>query len=99
MTENIGGSFSIDAEQGFLVLEDEEGNQARFFIEDDLDLKGKRYLILCHEEEQDTGEYIALRVGEDDEGDTYLTTVEDETELNRIQEALDEFDLEDEDEE
>lgn len=98
MTENNGGSFSIDAEQGFLVLEDEEGNKARFFIEDDLDLDGKRYLILCHEEEQDMDEYIALLVGEDEDGDTYLTTVEDETELNRIQEALDQFDLEDSEE-
>lgn len=96
MTENIDGSFSIDAEEGFLVLEDEEGNKARFFIEDDLDLDGQRYLILCHEEEQDVGEYIALRVGEDEDGDTYLTTVEDEAELNRIQKVLDEFDLEEE---
>lgn len=96
MTENVDGNFSIDAEEGFLVLEDEEGNKARFFIEDDLDLDGQRYLILCHEEEQDVGEYIALRVGEDEEGDTYLTTVEDEAELNRIQKVLDEFDLEEE---
>ncbi len=94
MTDNnAGGTFSVDAEQGYLILEDEEGNKERFIIEEDVEVSGKKYLILCHEDEVSLGEYIALRVDEDPEtGDSYLAAVEDETELTRVQEALDELD-------
>lgn len=89
---NNSGTFNIDAEKGFLVLEDDEGNRERFVIEDDVENEGHRYLILCHEEEVNMGEYVAVRVETDEEGEEYLVTIEDEEELTRLQEALDEID-------
>lgn len=89
---NNSGTFNIDAEKGFLVLEDDEGNRERFVIEDDVETEGHRYLILCHEEEVNMGEYVAVRVETDEEGEEYLVTIEDEEELTRLQLALDEID-------
>ncbi|AZR73621.1 hypothetical protein BBF96_09605 [Anoxybacter fermentans] len=88
------GTFNIDVERGFLILEDDEGHQEKFLIEDDVTVDGKRYLILVHEKEVNLGEYIALRVEMDESGEEYLVTIEDEDELMRVQEALDEMDVE-----
>lgn len=97
MSEN-NGTFNIDIEKGFLILEDEEGHKEKFYIEDEVEVDEKRYLILCHEEEVDLGEYVAVRVENDENGEEYLVTIEDETELARLQEALDELDVDFDDE-
>lgn len=89
--QNEAGRFDVDMENGFLILEDEEGNKAKFFIEDDIEVDDHRYLILCHEEEVDTGEFVALRIDLDENGEEYLSTIEDDAELARIQEYLDEM--------
>ncbi len=83
------GTFNVDLEKGFLILEDEEGNEGKFIIEDEVEVDGKRYLILCHEEEVDLGEYVALRIETDENGEEYMVTLEDEDELSRLQEELD----------
>lgn len=97
---NDNGTFDIDMENGYLILEDEEGNKAKFIIEDDIEVDEKRYLILCHEDEVELGEFVALRIDTDENGDEFLATIEDEAELARIQEYLDEsFEYEESDEE
>lgn len=90
METEKGGTFDVDIEKGFLVLEDEKGNKEKFVIEDDVMINEQRYLILCHEEEMDLGEYIALRVEEDEDGESFLATIENEKELGQIQGWLDE---------
>lgn len=90
MTEK-NGTFNIDVEKGFLVLEDEDGNKEKFYIEDDIEVDAKRYLILCHEDEVDLNEFVAVRVETDENGEEYLVTIEEEEELERLQDALDEL--------
>ncbi|MCK4259762.1 MAG: DUF1292 domain-containing protein [Halanaerobiales bacterium] len=87
------GIFNVDVERGLLILEDEDGNEEKFIIEDEIEFDGKRYLILCHEEETDLGEYIALRVEKDENGEEFMMTIEDDDELNRLQEELDKLDV------
>lgn len=89
------GVFDIDAEKGFLLLEDEDGNQERFMLEDDVTVEGNRYLILCHEDEVELGEYVALRVVVDEEtGKEHLEIIEEDEEIEKLQQFLEQRDNE-----
>ncbi len=78
-------------EDEIYTLTDEEG------VEEDFELIGK-YMedgvtynaLIPADESKQNGEYIILRREEDENGDVYLVTIEDDDEFDRIADIFDE---------
>lgn len=86
------GTFNVDKERGLLILEDGEGGEDFFTIEDELLIHGSKYMILIREDQEKIGEEEeagVLRV-ESREGEEIWTIVEDEREIAMVQKALEE---------
>ena len=97
------GEEEACAEDSYVTLVDEDGNEVTFEVIDALDHKGVHYLAVVEyaENEEDVNEdaqLVILSVGEDDEGE-YLDVVEDDETLLEVsklfeQRLSDEFEIE-----
>ncbi|MCK8818089.1 DUF1292 domain-containing protein [Natroniella sulfidigena] len=86
--ENEGLIKVVDEEEGVVVLEDHDGEQREYEIVTVLDVEDETYLILLHEEDDDTGEGYALKAVEDEAGNKAYQPVVDEDELVKVQQEL-----------
>ena len=82
------GEEEACAEDSYVTLVDEDGNEVTFEVIDALDHKGVHYLAVVEyaENEEDLNEdaqLVILSVGEDDEGE-YLDVVEDDEVLMEV---------------
>lgn len=81
-----------DMDQIF-TLTDEEGNESQFELIGNLDINGNTYVALvpvdnAGEEE----EYVILKVEEDENGEEFLVTIDDDDEFDEVADAFeDEF--------
>ncbi len=80
-----------------IVLLDEEGTEHGFSVVDSIELDDVVYVVLLPEVEPENGAVI-FRVDQDDNGEDVLSEIEDDDEFDRVVEALDQDDLEGEDE-
>ncbi|WP_408954792.1 DUF1292 domain-containing protein [Natroniella sp. ANB-PHB2] len=78
----------VNEEEGVVLLEDHDGEQREYEIVTVLDVKDETYLILLHDEDNDTGEGYALKVIEDEKGNKAYQPVVDEDELVKLQQEL-----------
>lgn len=68
-----------------IVFINEEGEEVRFFVEEQTMLAGINYLLVTDGEEEESDAYILKSMGEDDaDGEIVYEMVEDEQELDAI---------------
>ncbi len=79
--DNRQGTFWIDEQKNELVLKDSNDEQ-RFFIDEEFNINGEKYIILISTED-DNDEAIAFKLLEDDET---LAVIDDDEEFDRVRE-------------
>ncbi|MGM0470816.1 MAG: DUF1292 domain-containing protein [Bacillota bacterium] len=87
---NEGKIKQFDPEEGTLILEEVDGEEVEFAIEDELEIEDDKYFILVREDEMEVGEGYALRLDKADNGDLILVPVDTEEELAKVQVELEE---------
>lgn len=102
MTDEINKLEEMDDEAfDVVILNDDEGNEHEFMHLATLEVDGNTYFVLLPveeaEEDDDEAEAIILRVGKDENGEDMLMDIEDDEEWEKVADAWEE--LEDEDEE
>lgn len=77
-----------DEDDGVVILVDEDGNEHEFVIVSVMPLGDASYAILepLEEDEDEEPEFVAMRIGVDEEGDDVLLPLEDE-EYDRVYDA------------
>ena len=89
MSEN--DNAFLDEDEGIIELEDEEGNVTRFEFVDRAELNGTVYYALIPEDydenSEEAAEFVVLKETEID-GETMLTTVDDDDEYQRLGEMF-----------
>jgi len=73
-------------QENTILLEDGEGQEHEFLVEDILALDGEQYVILLPVEET-KDEALVLKIGWDEEGKEVLCEIESEEEWERVAEA------------
>lgn len=101
------GFIDFDPETGQVILENADGTEAYFFLECELEVDDRRYVVLIPDEgDEEAGEEVGaeeehgvvFRVEEDEEGNEIWHNVDDEEELTMIEEVLVSLEAEEEDE-
>ncbi|SKA04525.1 DUF1292 domain-containing protein [Selenihalanaerobacter shriftii] len=78
----------FNLEEGVAVLEEVDGTEIKFSIEDELEIEGNQYFILVREDELDLGEGYALKLTTDDSGTEVLLPIDNEEELAKVQNEI-----------
>jgi len=82
------GTFWVDEETKELVLQEEDDEQ-RFYIDEEVELNDNKYLVLIPSEDQDEyedNEALVLKVMVED-GDEVLSIIENDEEFEKVREA------------
>ena len=66
----------------FYTLTDEDGNESRFELIGSVEMNDNVYYALIPEQESD--EYVILKLTKDDSGEDILITIEDDDEFDRV---------------
>ncbi len=66
----------------FYTLTDEDGNESRFELIGSVEMNENIYYALVPEQESD--EYVILKLTKDDAGEDILITIEDDDEFDRV---------------
>ncbi|MCH3964090.1 MAG: DUF1292 domain-containing protein [Clostridium sp.] len=66
-----------------IVLEDENGNKVKFELVTKFDIEDREYIIAIPHDGNNE-EAIALRIDEDENGNSVLSTVEDDSEFSDV---------------
>lgn len=89
------GIIDFDRETGQVILRQEDGRESRFYIECEIEVEQKKYIVLipaeeymADEEEEVTG--VVFEIGEDADGEQLWIAVEDEETLQKIESAMEE---------
>ena len=79
---NENNDAFLDEDEGIIELEDEDGNVTRFEFVDRAELGGVVYYALIPEDsdDEDTAEFVVLKEIESEDGETMLSTVDDDDE-------------------
>lgn len=86
----------MDEEFPILVLVDEEGVEHQFELLAELEIEQDTYRVLIplndeEEEEEDEVEVVILKVVHDEEGNEFLSDIEDDEEWERVADAWQEL--------
>lgn len=82
---------TFDFEEEVFTLTDEEGNESDFEFIGKIELGDNTYVALVPVD-GDEEEYVILKVDTDENGEEYLSTIEDDEEFDRAADAFeDEF--------
>ncbi len=96
------GIIDFDQETGQVILRQEDGKENRFYIECELEVEEKTFIVLIPaeeymgEEEEVTG--VVFEIGKDEDGEQVWKAVEDDEMLAKIERAMEEFEEETEEE-
>jgi uncharacterized protein YrzB (UPF0473 family) len=74
----------LEEESPILSLVDENGKEEEFELLAEGTVDGNRYYAILAVKEQDPGNYLYVRVGEDENGETYFETVDDDDEFDKV---------------
>lgn len=84
-SNNETGTFWIDEDTEELVLIDDDSEEQRFYIEQELEVAGNKYLILIPSEESDYEDDEALVLKLEKQGqEEILSVIEDDDEFNKV---------------
>ena len=78
------GTFWVDKETNELVLRDNKGEE-RFYIDEEMNFEGNKYLILVSSEDNDDDSALILKLIKNEDGD-YLSIIEEDDEFERVKE-------------
>jgi uncharacterized protein YrzB (UPF0473 family) len=90
----------VDQETNWITLVDEEGHEHRFNLLNIVEIDNSKYAVMIpevQESEADQEEAVIFRIDTDEEGEEVLVDIEDDDEFAKVCEALDEMELEQED--
>ena len=80
-----------------IILIDDEGNEAEFYIEEQTRVYGKNYILVSTAQEGDAEALILKDISEDSNDEAAYVPVEDESELAAVmkifEEMLDDIDI------
>ena len=106
MTDDINKQEELEEEEeafDIVVLNDDEGNEHEFMHLATLEVEGSTYFVLLpveeSEDDDEEAEAIILKLGKDENGEDMLMDVEDDEEWEKVADAWEEMEDEDEDEE
>jgi uncharacterized protein YrzB (UPF0473 family) len=87
----------IIEEEESVVLIDEDGGEHEFYLIDTIEVGEARYAILlpAEEDEGEESEVIILKIGEDEEGNEVFFEIEDDDEWEKVADAWEEAETED----
>lgn len=71
------------------TLTDDDGNETQFELLGSHELDGVTYLALVPIDNNDEGEYVILKMEEDENGEESLVTIEDDDEFDRVADIFD----------
>ncbi len=76
--------------ENIFTLTDEEGNESQFELIGNLDINGNTYVALVpvESENSEEEEYVVLKVEEDENGDEFLVTIDDDDEFDEVADAF-----------
>lgn len=66
------------------TLTDDEGNEKQFELLGSQEIDGNTYLALVPIEENESEEYVILKVETDENGEDFLVTIDDDDEFDRV---------------
>jgi uncharacterized protein YrzB (UPF0473 family) len=90
----------MEYEDNQIVLVDEDGEEIRFYLIDAVMVDNKKYVLLQpveSDEEEDEGSAFLFRV-DDDQDEEVLVAVDDDEEIQMVEDALADFDSDENDE-
>lgn len=82
MADEIKKDFFEDEE--IYTLTDEEGKEQDFQLLGTCEIEGVEYLALVPVDENETNEYVILKVEKDENGEDMLVTIDDDEEFDRV---------------
>ena len=76
--------------ENIFTLTVEEGNESQFELIGNLDINGNTYVALVpvENENSDEEEYVILKVEEDENGEEFLVTIDDDDEFDEVADAF-----------
>ena len=86
-TKKNGEAMPDEADDGLVILQDENGEDVPFEHLLTLDVNGKTYIVLEATRDMEDclqGESILLKIEQDENGDDIYATIEDEDEYQRV---------------
>ena len=90
--------MAID-EENIIEITDEDGDVIKCELYDILEFEGKQYALLIEaDNEEDDPEVVLMRYTEEGE-EVYFETIDDEDEFNRVQDYIESYEPEDDEEE
>lgn len=92
-----GGAEGEETDESVVVLMDEEGRESSFrILLDSLFVGDRQYVVLMPIEEEDSlePEIVILRVDEGEDGESTLSTIDDDDEWEEVLKAFEEMELE-----
>ncbi len=72
------------------ILTDDEGNEKQFELLGSREIDGNSYFALVPIEDNESGEYVILKGGLDDDGEDILITIDDDDEFERVADFFEE---------
>jgi len=85
-----------------VVLNDDEGNEHEFMHLETLEVEGNTYFVLLpveeSEDDDEEAEAIILKLGKDENGEEMLIDIEDDEEWEKVADAWEEMEDDEEDE-
>ena len=88
----------IIEEEEVVILIDEDGSEHEFYLIETIELDKAQYAILqpTEEDEEEETEVIILKIGEDEEGNEIFFEIEDDEEWEKVADAWEEAEREEE---
>ncbi len=106
MTDDINKQEEEETEEAYdiIVLNDDEGNEHEFMHLETLELEGSTYYVLLpvdetEDEDDEEAEAIILKLGKDENGEDMLMDIEDDEEWEKVADAWDEMEEDEEEDE
>ncbi|MGM9572490.1 MAG: DUF1292 domain-containing protein [bacterium] len=85
----------MSEESNIVILEDEDGQEHEYEVEEIYEIDGKEYAVLLSTEEDSDNAFV-FRVEQDEQGDDILVDITDDTEWDKVVSAIEEIESEEE---
>lgn len=85
----------MSEESNIVILEDENGQEHEYEVEEIYEIDGKEYAVLLSTEEDSDNAFV-FRVEQDEQGDDILVDITDDAEWDKVVSAIEEIESEEE---